>query len=41
LAVKELADQVVEVRRKSDCIMTIKLVVRAEILNVVDVYVLK
>jgi len=35
---KELVDQVVEVRRKSDRIMSIKLVVGSEICNVVSVY---
>ena len=36
---KELVDGVVEVRRKSDRIMSIKLVVEVEILNAVYVYV--
>ena len=35
---KELVDFVVEVRRKSDRIMTIKVLVGSEILNVVSVY---
>ena len=35
---KELVEQVVEVRRKSDRIMSIKLVVGSEIFNVVSVY---
>ena len=35
---KELANQVVEGRHKSDNILTIKLVVGFEILNVVSVY---
>jgi len=35
---KELTDQVVEVRRKSDSIMSIKLVAGAEVLNVICVY---
>jgi len=41
LVVKELVDFVVEVRRKSDRIMAIKVVVRSEILNMVSVYVLQ
>jgi len=36
---KELVDQVVEVRHKSDNIMLIKLVVGVEILNVICIYV--
>ena len=35
---KELTDRVVEVRRKSNCIMSIKLVVGIEALNVICVY---
>jgi len=35
---KELVDFVVEVRRKSDRIMAIKVVMGSEILNVVNVY---
>ena len=35
---KELVNQVVEVRRKNDCIMSIKLVVGPEILNILCVY---
>jgi len=35
---KELANQVVNVRHGSDYILTIKLVVRSEILNVASVY---
>ena len=38
MADKEFADQVFEVRCKSDCIITIKLVVGAEILNMINVY---
>jgi len=38
LVVKELVDFVVEVRRKSDRIMAIKVVVGLEILHVVSVY---
>ena len=38
LFVKELVDFVVELRRKSDRIMGIKVVVGSEILNVVNVY---
>jgi len=38
LVVKELVNSVVEVRRKSDRIMAIKVVVGSEILNVVSVY---
>ena len=34
-------EEVVEVRRKSDRIMSIKLVVGSEILNVVSVYALR
>jgi len=36
---KDLAEQVVEVKRKSDHIMYVKLVVSSEIFNVVSVYV--
>jgi len=35
---KELVEQVVEVRRKSDRIMSVKLVVGSEMFNVVSVY---
>ena len=35
---RDLVEHVVEVRRKSDCIISIKLVVGSEILNVVSVY---
>ena len=35
---KGLVDQAIEVRRKSDCIMLIKLVVGLEILNVICAY---
>ena len=35
---KEFVDLAVEVRRKIDCIMAIKVVVRSEILNMVSVY---
>ena len=38
MAVKELADQVVEVRHKNNHIMSMKLVVGVEILNVVSFY---
>ena len=38
LVVKDLADQVVEVRRKSDRIMTIKVLVGSVFVNVVSVY---
>ena len=38
LVEKELIDQVVEVRRRSDRIMSIKLVLGAEVLNVICVY---
>ena len=38
LVVKDLADQVVEVRRKSDRIMTIKVLVGLVFMNVVSVY---
>ena len=34
---KKLADQVIEVRHKSDCIMTTKLVVGVVILNVASI----
>ena len=36
---KELVGQVVEVKRKNDLIMSIKLVVGSEIFNVVSIYV--
>ena len=39
LVKRDLVEQVVEVRRKSDRIMYIKLVVGSEVLNVVSVYV--
>ena len=39
LVVKDLVEQVIEVRRKSDRTMSIKLAVGAEIFNVVSVYV--
>ena len=35
---RDLVGQVVKVRHKSDCIMSVKLVVGLEILNVVNVY---
>jgi len=35
---KELSDQMIEMRRKSDHIISIKLVVRAKVLNVICVY---
>ena len=35
---KVLVEQVIEQRRKSDCIMSIKLVVGSKFLNVVSVY---
>ena len=38
---EELVDQVVEVRRKLDHIMSINLIVSLEILNVANVYVLQ
>ena len=38
LVAKELTDLVVEVRHKSDHIMSIKLVAEAEVLNVICVY---
>jgi len=38
LVEKELIDRVVEVRRKSDRIMSIKLVLGTEVLNVICVY---
>ena len=38
LVKKDLVEQVVEVRRKSECIMSVKLVVGLEIFNVVSVY---
>jgi len=38
LVEKELIDRVVEVRRRSDRIMSIKLVTGAEVLNVICVY---
>ena len=38
---KELIDFVVEVKRKSDRIMAIKVVVGSEILNVVSIYALQ
>ena len=38
LVEKELIDRVVEMRRKSDHIMSIKLVLGAEVLNVICVY---
>ena len=38
LVVKELTDRVVEVKRKSDRIMSIKLVLGAEVLNVICAY---
>jgi len=38
LVEKELIDFVVEVRRKSDRIMAIKVLVRSEFINVVSIY---
>ena len=38
LVEKELTDRVMEIRRNSDCIMCIKLVLGAEVLNVICVY---
>ena len=37
---KELVDRVVEVRRKSDCIMATRLVLGVEVLNLIFVYAL-
>jgi len=38
LVEKEMMDRVVEVNRRSDCIMSIKLVMGAEVLNIICVY---